>query len=145
VFTKTRGRIEGGRLEAAPGGGTIAYKSAASPGGAAGLAFDALRTFRYDNLSLELDGDLDGELVSAIKFEGVNREPVDPGSSIVPIRIVGIPFKFNVTVRAPFMSLAQSAAGLGDATRYIEEATAQVENEGAEDITPPAEGTAPKR
>jgi hypothetical protein len=120
IFSRTKGRIENGRLEAGPDGGVIAYRGdVGAKSGPARLAFDALRAFNYDALSIDLNGDLDGELVSAIHFSGRNREPVDAGAGPIPMRMVGIPFKFTVTIAAPFGALARSAAGIGEPTRYL--------------------------
>jgi hypothetical protein len=115
IFEGGKGRIENGRLEAAPGGGTIQYNSDFGQTGVAQLAFDALRSFRYDNLTLALDGDLDKEIISSIAFSGVNREPVKQSAGPGSVKLVGIPFKFNVKVRAPFMALSRTAASVTDA------------------------------
>jgi hypothetical protein len=139
VFTKTQGKLEHGRLEAEPGGGTISYTgSVPKNGGASDLAFDALRSFHYDNLSIDLNGDLDNELVTAINFTGVNREPINPGNSPLPVKVAGIPFKFNVTVRAPFMALANSIAGFADARRYLKDAQTNVSAETEDGAEAPA-------
>lgn len=123
VFTKLTGRIEQGELRATPPGGVIAYDGGFDQGGGpAQLAFGALRAFRYESLSLTLDGDLGGELVTKIAFQGVNREPVKPVGGPAPISLVGIPFKFNVTVQAPFMALARNAAGFSDPRSLLEQA-----------------------
>lgn len=113
VFEGGKGRIENGKLQAAPGGGTIQYNSDFQQTGVAQLAFDALRSFSYDDLTLELSGNLDDEIITSIAFSGVNREPVSQNAG--PVKLVGIPFKFNVKVRAPFMALSRTAASVTDA------------------------------
>jgi hypothetical protein len=130
VLTPRTALIHGGVLRASPEGGAIAYTGQAGDQttGAARMAFQALSSFRYDNLSLSLDGDLNGELVSAINFSGRNSAPtVDMGEiSPVPglgsIRARNIPFAFNVNITAPFRSLADTAAGLTDARSAIDRA-----------------------
>ncbi len=119
IVTDGKARIEDGKLQAAPGGGTIQYNSDIKQGGVAQLAFDALRSFRYDDLRLALSGNLDDELVTAITFSGVNREPVSQSAGPAQIKLVGIPFKFNVTVRAPFVALSRTAASVTDARSLI--------------------------
>jgi hypothetical protein len=122
LLTRRSALIQNGVLRARPGGGTIAYTGAAGANavGPARIAFDALRSFRYDELSLTLNGDLSGEVVSAIAFSGENTgrnvdlgdiAPV-PGLGRVTVR--GVPFDFNVTVTAPFRRLAQTAASFTD-------------------------------
>lgn len=127
AFEANVGRIEGGRLTARPAGGTIQYVGEVgqdSMGGAARLAFDALRRLRYHALTLTLDGDLDGELVTAVNFAGTNEQAVRLGGAL-PIRSSGLPFKFAVTVRAPFRALLGSAASLSDARDILHSAATQ--------------------
>lgn len=113
IVTPTGARIENGLLTAAPGGGTIAYTGPTSDAVTSGpgqVAFDALRSFRYDNLALELNGDLDGEIVTGIRFQGVNEAPISAANVAPGMRTfgaTGLPFRFNVTVRAPFKALAE--------------------------------------
>lgn len=121
VFDKTGGRIDGGWLTARPGGGSIQYAGEvgeADMGAAARFAFDALKKLRYNALTLEMNGQLDGELVTAIRFSGINEAPVRPAGG-VPVKASGLPFRFNVTVRAPFQRLLNSAASLSDARTVI--------------------------
>lgn len=133
VFNREGGAIDGlGTLRAAPGGGTISYTGNAGTGlvGAPQIAFEALRSFRYDDLVLELAGKLDGELVTAIRFTGINQEPVDmtagPMATAIPglgqIRATGLPFRFTVSVRAPFRQLMQTSDGINDARPLVDEA-----------------------
>jgi hypothetical protein len=132
IFTRDGGRIVGGRLQAAEGGGAISYTGNAGAGlaGAPQIAFDALKAFAYDNLVIELDGELDGEIVSAIRFSGENVQPIGgivaPGALPVPgverLKVTGWPFRFTVAVRAPFRRLAQTSAGINDARPLVDEA-----------------------
>jgi hypothetical protein len=81
IVTPLGARIEKGVLKSAPGGGEIAYVGDAGKAGAGGpsqVAFDALRSFRYDDLALELSGDLDGDIITGIVFNGVNNLPSRP-------------------------------------------------------------------
>jgi hypothetical protein len=114
--------VTNGELYAAPGGGTIRYIGNAGDGatGAARVAFDALKNFDYDNLRITLNGDISGEVVSAISFTGENSgRPVDltelaPIPGIGRVTATGVPFAFNVTITAPFRRLAQTAAGFAN-------------------------------
>jgi hypothetical protein len=122
LLTRRTALIQNGVLRALPGGGEISYQgdAGASFTGAARIAFDALRSFHYNELLLRLDGDLNGEVVSAIEFSGENRgRPVDlgpiapvPGVGDVSVR--GVPFLFHVRIAAPFRRLAQTAASVAD-------------------------------
>jgi len=132
VFDSNGGRIVHGELRASPEGGTIKYTGAAGAGliGAPQIAFDALKSFAYTDLVLELDGDLDGDIVSAIRFSGENVEPIGgiiaPGTIPVPgiqrLTVTGWPFKFNVSVRAPFRRLVKTSDGIQDGRPIVDEA-----------------------
>jgi translocation and assembly module TamB len=149
LLTRRTAFIEGGVLRAQPGGGIISYTGNAGTEatGPARIAFDALRSFRYDNLALTLDGDLNGEVLSSITFSGRNTgEPVDlgeiapvPGLGNVTVR--GVPFDFNVTVSAPFRRLAQTAATITDPGSLIDRATGEPEEQPPESVDPNAPGS----
>src|SRR3546814_15742582 len=73
VFNEDGGRIVGGRLVSRQAGGTLAYVgdvSKADLGGPGKLAFDALKSLKSNALVIEMDGQLDGEISSNIKFNG---------------------------------------------------------------------------
>ncbi len=114
IFDQSGGRITGGRLVVRKGGGTLAYVGELTDkdlGMFGKLAFDALKSIRYDNLTIELDGALDSEIVSRILFTGTNENPVEKKKAKGLLRnLTGLPFKFNIVVRAPFRGLTSSAS-----------------------------------
>jgi len=122
LLTRRSAFVEGGIIRAQGEGGVLSYTGQAGQDatGISRIAFDALRSFQYDQLSLTLDGDLNGDVVSSIEFSGHNSgRPVDlgpiapvPGLGRVTVR--GVPFDFNVRVTAPFRRLAQTAATITD-------------------------------
>lgn len=121
VFDEKGGRIVGGRLIARKGGGTLAYVgevTKANLGVFGKMAFDALKSIRYQALAIDLDGALDGEIVSRVLFNGVNQQPLGSDTPFVK-ELKGLPFKFNITVRAPFRGLVGSARSLADPTAMI--------------------------
>ncbi len=122
-FDANGGRIAGGRLLVRRGGGTIAYVgevSNAKMNVFAKLAFDALKSIRYNDLSIALDGPLDGEIVSRINFDGVNEAPLSPPKSFIARQFVGLPFVFNIKLTAPFRSLLNTARTVQDPTSLLE-------------------------
>jgi hypothetical protein len=135
LLTRRSAFVENGELRTAEGGGVISYtgNAGANATGMSRIAFDALREFHYDTLRLTLNGDLNGDVVSAIEFRGRNGgEPIDltpivsvPGIGRVTVR--GVPFFFNVRVTAPFRRLAQTAATLVDPGSLIDQGTAEEE------------------
>jgi hypothetical protein len=130
IVTPLGARIEKGVLKSAPGGGEIAYVGDAGKAGAGGpsqVAFDALRSFRYDDLALELSGDLDGDIITGIVFSGVNNLPVSAATLVPGLRTTGatgLPFRFNVTVRAPFKTMAEGANSFTNPLNRLEGAVA---------------------
>jgi hypothetical protein len=124
VVTPTAARIEDGRLRAAPGG-LIVYTGAVGKNdeGPLGLAFAALRSFRYDNLELVLNGELGGDIVAGIKFSGFNEEAVNLAATAIGLQPVKrLPFRFNVTIQAPTKAIAKGTATITDPRVIIREA-----------------------
>jgi hypothetical protein len=122
IFDAKGGRIEGGRLVVRNGGGTLAYVGEISNeklGRFGGMAFDALKSVRYSNLAIELNGSLDGEIISRVIFSGTNEAPVAARKGLLG-GLVGLPFKFNITIKAPFRSLVNSAQSINDPRGLIQ-------------------------
>jgi hypothetical protein len=110
IFDHSGGRIEGGSIVARKAGGSLAYVgelSNAELGAMGKLAFDALKAIRYSSLDVSLDGRLDGEMVSRVRFTGVRE--ATPEQSLVTRLIRNLPFRFNISIRAPFRGLVGSA------------------------------------
>jgi len=133
-LTRQSAIVTNGVLRAA-GGGRIAYTGQAGQAteGVTRVAFDALRDFRYEELALTLNGDLNGEVVSDIQFTGENAgEPIDLSSiadlpGIGRVTMLGVPFRFNVKVTAPFRRLADTAATIIDPGSLINRRTSPPE------------------
>lgn len=142
-FGAATGRITDGVLTARPPGGLLRYVGdvGADQMGAAGqLAFDALKGLRYQAMTLKLAGDLDGELVTEVFLEGRNEHPVGPGDREL-LTATGIPFRFNINVRAPFRHLLGTAASFSDARAMIRSAAENgTVDENAENRSAPVTG-----
>ncbi|MEZ5957126.1 MAG: YdbH domain-containing protein [Hyphomonadaceae bacterium] len=141
LLTRRSAFVDGGVIRAVGDGGVLSYtgQAGADATGISRIAFDALRSFRYDQLSLTLDGDLNGDVISSIEFSGQNSgRPVDLGP-IAPVpglgrvTVHGVPFEFNVRVTAPFRRLAQTAATITDPGALINQSR---ENEQQEPVDP---------
>lgn len=124
VFDQQGGRIIGGRL-VARGGGTVSYVGPVSNenlGMMGKFAFDALKSMRYERLSIDLDGAIDGDVITRISFAGVNQAPVAGGRSRLPVKVLGasnLPFIFNVTISAKFRQLFDMAKSFNDPSVLI--------------------------
>jgi translocation and assembly module TamB len=110
IFDQGGGRIEGGSIVARKSGAELAYVgelSNAQLGTMGKLAFDALKAIRYSALDISLDGRLDGEMVSRVRFTGIRQATPQPNLAARLIR--NLPFRFNISIRAPFRGLVGSA------------------------------------
>jgi translocation and assembly module TamB len=120
IFDEAGGRIVGGRLDARPGGGTIAYNgvvSRAQLGMMGEMAFNALRNLRYRQMTVRLDGDLAGEFVTRLTIDRVALGNTREARLLRAINRV--PFKFNVTIKGPFRALIATAKSFRDPTVMI--------------------------
>lgn len=123
VFDGLGGRIVNGRIDARNGGGTLAYVGELSNhnlGTIANFAFGALRSLKYDDLTIILNGDLDGEMVTDIRFGGVGQGEGATRNFLIN-QIARIPLVFNVKIKAPFRQLLTSAKGFYDPSLLIEQ------------------------
>uniref|UniRef100_UPI0035B4D661 intermembrane phospholipid transport protein YdbH family protein n=1 Tax=Novosphingobium sp. TaxID=1874826 RepID=UPI0035B4D661 len=110
VFDENGGHIVAGMLVSrAPGGnvsyvGELTYKDL-SP--MANFAFQSLRSLDYKRMEIGLDGNLDGEIFTRMRFDGVTQG-VGAKQNIATRAIKGLPIQFNVNIRAPFQRLVTS-------------------------------------
>lgn len=122
IFDASGGRIEGGRLAVRPGGGSLAYLGEISRrnlGFWGNLAFGALRSLRYRDLSIAMNGPLAGEMVTDVRFSGVTQGKGATSNFLIR-RLQRLPFVFNVRITAPFRGLIDSAQSFYDPKRLID-------------------------
>ncbi|MGK2909396.1 MAG: intermembrane phospholipid transport protein YdbH family protein [Sphingobium sp.] len=144
VFDATGGRIVGGVLAArqigrapliltdttnlnitcdpALQGGTLAYVGPVSNeqlGVFGKMAFDALKNLQYKCLTILMDGALDGELVTQVTFNGVNRGKLGDAPAGIARSFIGLPFLFNIRIEAPFRGLLNTAQSFVDPSGLI--------------------------
>ncbi|WP_422061150.1 intermembrane phospholipid transport protein YdbH family protein [Sphingopyxis sp.] len=141
VFDGLGGRIENGRIDARGGGGTLAYGGELSNhnlGAIANFAFGALRSLKYDDLTIVLNGDLDGEMVTDIRFGGVGQGE-GATRNILTRQIAKIPLVFNVKITAAFRELLGSARSYYDPTGWLKDNLQEImEREAAANASPPS-------
>ena len=122
IFDETGGRIEGGDLRVRPGGGTLAYVGDLSQkdlGIWANIAFQALKSLRYQSLRVGMNGPLAGEMVTDVRFAGISQGEGAKTNFIVR-RLQKLPFVFNIRIKAPFRGLLDSAQSFYDPKRLIQ-------------------------
>ena len=116
VFDENGGRIEGGMLVSrAPGGnvsyvGELTYKDL---GTMANFAFQTLRSIDYRRMQIAMDGELEGEIVTRVRFDGVTQG-AGAKKNIITRQFAKLPVQFNVNIRAPFQKLVGTFRSLYD-------------------------------
>ena len=104
------------------GGGNIAYVGEVTKedvGFWGNLAFQALKSLDYRNLTLEMNGPLAGEMITAIRFAGVSQGE-GTSSNFLIRRLARLLLVFNVRIKAPFRQLIDSVQSYYDPGRLIE-------------------------
>ncbi len=123
VFDENGGRVVDGHLTVREGGGSLAYVGQLTQedlGNWGNIAFQALRSVRYRSLEVILNGDLDGEMVTQVRFAGLGQGE-GAKQNFITRKIAALPIRFNVTIRAPFRQLLFSARSLYDPSLLIEQ------------------------
>ncbi len=116
IFDKGGGRIEGGFLQSRPPGGNLSYVGALSyeeMPAIASFAFDALKSLDYREMTIGMDGALEGEIVTRVRIDGVSQSE-GASKNIITRKLASLPIRFNVNIRAPFYQLFSSLESLYD-------------------------------
>ena len=122
VFTGGEGRVDGGRLSSRAPGGTLAYVGAVTQedlGFFPNLAFEALKSLRYDQLDITMEGPLSGSMVTAMRFDGL-AQGAGAKRNLLARAIEGLPFVFKIRVTAPFRQLLATARSFNDPSGLVE-------------------------
>jgi len=131
-FGARGGRIQGGRLVAREGGGTLSYIGEVTNedlGVYGALAFDALKSMRYSRMAINVDGALDGEFLTRIEMDGIARDlagtrtPQGGIAGMIVGRVLNqvsrIPFHFNIRIQGPFRALVATGRSFSDPSDLI--------------------------
>lgn len=124
VFDKNGGRIVGGSLVSTTGGnvayvGDLTYEDLSVFGN---FAFNALKSIDYQSLTIDMDGDIDGEIVTGVRIRGL-QQGAGANRNFITKQLAKIPIIFNVNIKASFLELLSLAEGYNDpsllANRYV--------------------------
>lgn len=116
VFDSFGGRVEQGLLTSRQPGGNVSYVGALSYkdlSAMANFAFDALKSLDYRHMTIAMDGALEGEIVTRVRFDGV-KQGATARRNFVTRAIGNLPIQFNINVRAPFYRLISSIKAMYD-------------------------------
>ncbi len=117
VFDQEGGKIVGGWLVSRKGGGEVSYLGQLSyeeMGVFANYAFEALRSIRYEEMQIGVDGNIGGEVVTEVRFRGLQQGSKAKRNYITK-QLAKLPIQFNVRIEAEFLSLIGSMRALYDA------------------------------
>ena len=114
--TPGSGRIENGRLRSRPPGGNVSYIGELTYrdlSAMANFAFQTLRSLDYRTMDITLNGSLEGEIVTNVRFDGV-RQGAGAKRNILTRAVGDLPIQMNVNIRAPFYQLITSFKAMYD-------------------------------
>jgi hypothetical protein len=116
VFDANGGRITGGQLVSRAPGGNVSYVGALtyrdlSP--MANFAFRMLRSVDYSAMTVGMEGDLAGEVITKVSFGGI-RQGKGAERNLITRQLSRLPIRFDVNVRAQFYQLFGSLRSLYD-------------------------------
>ena len=110
------GRIVGGRLTSRPPGGNVSYIGELTYRDLtpmANFAFQTLRSLDYRTMDIALNGALEGEIVTNVRFDGV-KQGAGAKKNILTRAVADLPIQMNINIRAPFYSLITSLKAMYD-------------------------------
>ncbi|WFL76765.1 YdbH domain-containing protein [Altererythrobacter arenosus] len=110
------GKIDGGQLVSRPPGGNLSYVGELTyedMGTMANFAFQSLRSLDYQVMTVNMNGNLAGEIITEVRFEGVSQGE-GTKKNFFTRQIAGLPLEFRVNIRAAFAQLLTNLRSLYD-------------------------------
>ncbi|MCB2061032.1 MAG: YdbH domain-containing protein [Novosphingobium sp.] len=110
VFDEDGGHIVGGVLQSRPPGGNLSYVGKLTYedlSAMANFAFDALKSLDYRQMRIDMEGSLEGEIITRVSFDGI-KQGKQATQNFVTRQVAKLPIHFNVNLRAPFFQLVTS-------------------------------------
>jgi hypothetical protein len=114
--TPGSGRIVGGALKSRPPGGNVSYIGELTYrdlSTMANFAFQTLRSLDYETMDIALNGNLEGEIVTNVRFSGV-KQGAGAKKNILTRAVADLPIEMRVNIRAPFYQLITSLKAMYD-------------------------------
>lgn len=101
----------------------------------ANFAFQALRSIRFQEMRIGVNGKLDGEIITDVAFDGLQQGSLAKQNFITK-QLAKIPIQFNVRIEAEFLQLISSIRGLYDADYALQRGRSLIESQDAEGQDP---------
>lgn len=114
--TPGSGRIVNGHLSSRPPGGNLSYVGELTYrdlSTMANFAFQTLRSLDYRQMDIALNGALEGEIVTNVRFDGV-KQGAGAKRNILTRAVANLPIQMNINIRAPFYALITSLKAMYD-------------------------------
>ena len=114
--TPGSGRIVDGILKSRPPGGNVSYVGELTYrdlSTMANFAFQTLRSLDYQTMDIALNGNLEGEIVTNVRFSGV-KQGAGAKQNILTRAVADLPIEMRVNVRAPFFQLITNFKAMYD-------------------------------
>jgi translocation and assembly module TamB len=122
VFDQEGGRIVGGWLVSRAGGGEVSYLGQLTyedMGALANFAFEALRSIRFDEMQIGVDGNIGGEVVTEVRFRGL-QQGSGAKRNYITRQLAKLPIEFNVRIEAEFLKQIDNIRLLYDPEYAVE-------------------------
>ncbi|MCB2075591.1 MAG: YdbH domain-containing protein [Novosphingobium sp.] len=144
VFDKDGGHIVGGVLQSRPPGGNLSYVGKLTYEDLsvmANFAFDALKSLDYREMRIDMDGSLEGEIVTRVSFDGI-KQGRQATQNFITRQVARLPIHFNVNLRAPFFQLVTSLRSMYE-PEYLRDprALGLIDDRGQAMASPPSSQT----
>lgn len=145
VFDEKGGRIEGGLLVSRPPGGNISYvgeltyKDLSAMGN---FAFQTLRSLDFTRMEVGINGKIDGDIVTNMRFEGVRQGP-GAKQNFITRQLSKLPIRFNVNIRAPFYQLVTSFKSFYDSAYVRDPRSLGLVDANGKPVLPPGTPVSP--
>jgi hypothetical protein len=116
VFDEDGGHIVGGMLTSRPPGGNLSYVGELTYkdlGTMGNFAFQALRSLDFRKMQIGMDGNLEGDIITRIRLDGV-RQGATAKRNFITQRFAKLPIQFNINIQAPFQRLVTTFKSIYD-------------------------------
>jgi translocation and assembly module TamB len=131
VFDQEGGKIVGGWLVSRKGGGEVSYLGQLAyedMGYFANFAFSALRSIKFEEMQIGVDGNVGGEVITEVRFRGL-QQGSQADRNFITKQLSKIPIEFNVKIQAKFLQLIDDLRQLYDPRYAAQRYKAQREAE----------------
>lgn len=116
VFDANGGRIVGGKLVSRAPGGNVSYVGALTYRDLtpmANFAFKMLRSVDFRAMTIGMEGDLGGEVVTSVSFGGISQGK-GAERNLVTRQLANLPIRFDINIRSQFRHLMSTLGSLYD-------------------------------